>query len=501
MSKDKVITESSDWTPETLVKFDKVISKIAKDYLNLTWYPNQIEIVSSEQMIDAYSLVGLPTSYPHWKFGKDFMYNSVNYEKGRQGLAYELVINSNPCISYNMEDNTSTMMALVIAHAAYGHNSFFKNNYMFKQWTDADNIVNDMVYARDFIMKCEDKYGVEAVEEILDAAHAIQRYGVDKAKRPKKKTKAELEERRKLLLKYEEENYNVLWETLPQDVKDKLSDTYVEEVNTKIDEENILYFIENNAPNLPLWQKEIIKIVRDIAQYFYPQAQTKVINEGWASFCHYNILYKMYEEGYVGEGFMVEFLQSHSGVLFQPDYKSKYYSGLNPYTLGFNMFMDIKRMCEEPTEEDYEWFPDVAGKDWLEQIHFAMENFRDDTFILQYLSPKVIRDMKLFLTEEYDHDESHYHVTAIHNKKGYEDVRERLSEQYSRGNWLPNIKVTGLDKYDENRLILTHNIIDGKMLDEDEALDTLIQIQQLWQFPIELRAEFEDGEEITIVDI
>jgi len=501
MANNKIITESSDWTPETLIKFDKVISKIAKDYLNLTWYPNQIEIVSSEQMIDAYSLVGLPTSYPHWKFGKDFMYNSVNYEKGKQGLAYELVINSNPCISYNMEDNTSTMMALVIAHAAYGHNSFFKNNYMFKQWTDADNIVNDMVYARDFIMKCEDKYGVSAVEEVLDAAHAIQRYGVDKAKRAKKKSAKDIEERRKLLLKYEEENYNVLWETLPQDVKDKLSGDADKKRDTKIDEENILYFIENNVPNLPLWQKEIIKIVREVAQYFYPQAQTKVINEGWASFCHYNILYKMFEEGYVNDGFMVEFLQSHSGVLYQPEYKSKYYSGLNPYTLGFNMFMDIKRMCEEPTEEDYEWFPNLAGGDWLEEIHYAMENFRDDSFILQYLSPKVIRDMKLFLTEEYEDDEQHYHITAIHDQGGYEEVREKLSKQYSRGEWLPNIKVTGVDKYDENRLILTHHIVDGKMLDEDEALDTLIQVQQLWQFPIELRAQFEDGEEITIVDI
>lgn len=503
MAKEKrYITESPDWTYDTLKKFDEVIAKYAKDYLKLDWYPNQIEIVSSEQMLDAYSLIGLPISYPHWKFGKDFMANAVSYEKGRQGLAYELVINSNPCISYNMEDNSSLMMALVLAHAAYGHNSFFKCNYMFKQWTDADNIINDMMYARDFILKCEDKYGIEAVEDVLDACHALQRFGVDKRKRPKKRNKNKEIERRKLVAKYEDENYNVLWETLPNDVK------YAIDLNNqlvvkqdKMDEENILYFLEHNTPTLPLWKKEIINIVRNIGQYFYPQSQTKVVNEGWASFCHYHLIYKLYEEGYINDGFMLEFSKSHSGVLYQPPYNSKYYSGLNPYTLGFNIFMDIKRMCEEPTEEDYRWFPDIAGKDWLEQVHFAMENFRDDSFILQYLSPKVIRDMKLFLTVDREEDEENYHVEAIHNDKGYRDVREALYKQYQRNNYMPTIRVTNVDTYDNNKLTLTHYVEDGKLLDEDSAQETVELMQTIWPFAIELNSRFPTGDEINIIEV
>ena len=122
-------------------------------------------------------------------------------------------------------------------------------------------------------------------------------------------------------------------------------------------EENILYFIEKNAPKLPVWKRELIRIVRKVAQYYYPQGMTKVMNEGFATFMHYHIINKLFEEGFLDDGFMLEFIKSHSGVIYQPAYNSPYFSGLNPYTLGFNIFMDIKRICQEPTEEDKKWFP------------------------------------------------------------------------------------------------------------------------------------------------
>lgn len=173
MSELKKLFSKADWNEETIIEADKIVSRIAKDYLGLDTYPNQFEVVSSEQMLDAYSLIGLPISYNHWKFGKDFVMNQNQYKKGRMGLAYELVINSNPCISYNMEDNTTCLMVLVLAHAAYGHNHFFKNNYLFKQWTQADSIIDYMVFAKNYIAKCEEKYGYEEVEMTLDACHAL----------------------------------------------------------------------------------------------------------------------------------------------------------------------------------------------------------------------------------------------------------------------------------------------------------------------------------------
>ena len=163
----KELFSKSDWDYDTIAYADEVTSKIGKEYLKLDIYPNQIEIVSSEQMIDAYSLIGLPISYNHWSFGMQYASTHQSYTKGKQGLAYEMVINSNPCISYNMEDNSTCLMVLVLAHAAQGHNHFFKNNYMFKQWTDADHIIDYMKFAKKYVSDCEGKYGLEDVEDVL----------------------------------------------------------------------------------------------------------------------------------------------------------------------------------------------------------------------------------------------------------------------------------------------------------------------------------------------
>lgn len=477
-----------NWDYETLEAADEVISRIGREYLKLKTYPNQIEIVTSEQMLDAYALTGLPTSYPHWKFGKDFVLNQNNYTKGRMGLSYELVINSNPCISYNMENNSTCMMLLVIAHACQGHNAFFANNYMFLDWTSADSIVDYMVFARDFIMKCEEEYGEEEVETVLDAAHALMHHGVDKYKKPSKVSAKEENERLKKLTQIRRENYNEIWRTLPKATAAADSFFGEEEIFPKEPEENILYFIEKYAPNMPAWKREIIRIVRKVSQYFYPQGATKVMNEGFATFTHYHIINKLFEEGYVNDGFMLEFIKSHSGVLFQPGYKSKYYSGLNPYTLGFNIFMDIKRMCEEPTAEDRAWFPNVVGKDWLQQVHYVMENFRDDSFILQYLSPKVIRDMKLFTIVDNEF-EKEYEIGAIHNERGYKRVREQLSQQYDRSAHVPNIQVTKVDLHQTSKLYLTHYIQKERRLDPDSAYDTLEHIRYLWGYPVELHSK------------
>jgi spore cortex formation protein SpoVR/YcgB (stage V sporulation) len=185
-----------------------------------------------------------------------------------------------------MEDNTTCLMILVLAHAAYGHNHFFKNNYLFKQWTHADSIVDYMLFARNFITECEEKYGYEAVEEILDACHALMSYGVDKYQKPR--TLSPQEEQERLTKKIEDNRVllNDLWRTVPQNEQAK----EVVDRHPKQPEENILYFIEKKSPILKEWQREIVRIVRKTSQYFYPQGQTKVANEGCATFSHYEIV-------------------------------------------------------------------------------------------------------------------------------------------------------------------------------------------------------------------
>lgn len=476
---------ANNWNYETLEAADEITSKIGKEQFKLDIYPNQIEIVTAEQMIDAYSLVGLPTSYPHWKFGKDFVMNQTNYSKGRQGLSYEMVINSNPCISYNMENNTTCMMVLVIAHACQGHNAFFKNNYMFKDWTSADSIIDYMVFARNYIIECEEQYSLDEVETVLDACHALMNHGIDKYRKPPKLSAKEEMARLKRLTSIKQENYNELWRTLPIDLIAKNKKKPQEKTLLDEPEENLLYFLEKNAPQLATWKREIIRIIRKVAQYFYPQGMTKVMNEGFATFMHYHIINEMFEQQYLNDGFMLEFFHSHSSVIFQPEYNSKYFSGINPYTLGFNIFMDIKRICLEPTKEDKEWFPNLIGKNWLDEVHYAMENFRDDSFILQYLSPKVIRDMRLFTIADYE-NEDEYEIAAIHNEKGYRKIREDLSNQYKRSRFVPDIQVTKVDRFSNQKLHLLHQITQDKRLEPKDAENTLEYIRYLWEFPVEL---------------
>jgi len=162
---DRYLFEGPEWDFEKLRRVYGAIEEIALGEMGLDIYPNQIEVITSEQMLDAYASIGLPLMYRHWSFGKRFAREEALYRHGLQGLAYEIVINSSPCISYIMEENSMTMQSLVIAHAAFGHNHFFKNNYLFRQWTDATGILDYLTFARDFVTHAEESHGVEAVEQ------------------------------------------------------------------------------------------------------------------------------------------------------------------------------------------------------------------------------------------------------------------------------------------------------------------------------------------------
>ena len=163
MNTTTAIGVEKDWNFDSLRRTYDAISDIAlKRNCSLDLYPNQIEIITFEQMLDAYSSIGMPLMYQHWSFGKNFARDELLYRHGLRNLAYEIVINSNPCISYLMEENSMMMQTLVIAHAAFGHNHFFKNNNLFKQWTDADGILDYLEFAKSYIASCESRHGEAA---------------------------------------------------------------------------------------------------------------------------------------------------------------------------------------------------------------------------------------------------------------------------------------------------------------------------------------------------
>lgn len=488
MSMREPIAEGSEWTFEALEAFERELGRIARDRYRLDTYPNQIEIISAEQMMDAYSSVGMPVGYHHWSFGKQFLSTEQQYRKGHIGLAYELVINSDPCIAYLMEENSLTLQALVIAHACFGHNSFFKGNYLFREWTDASAIVNYILFARDYITECEERHGVEAVESLLDSCHALMNLGVDRFRRPRPISPDEEKRRQKDREDYLQQQVNDLWRTVPK------KEQKVEEQWPRFPsepQENLLYFIEKNAPLLEPWEREIVRIVRKIAVYYYPQRQTKVMNEGWATFWHYTLMNDLYDEGLIGEGNILEFLQSHTNVIYQPEFDSPYFSGINPYTLGFAMFTDMRRICENPTEEDRRFSPDIAGSDWLETLHHAMANFKDESFILQHLSPKVIRDLKLFSIVDDDAD-SAIRVSAIHNDDGYQRLREDLADQHNLSKLEPDIQVWEVSLRGDRSMTLRHNQRDRIALDEDDAKEVLKHVHRLWQFDVHLESMRDD---------
>ncbi|RUQ97843.1 SpoVR family protein [Legionella septentrionalis] len=478
----KPLSTGAEWTFELLQTYDREIARIAKDF-RLDTYPNQIEVISAEQMMDCYASVGMPIGYHHWSFGKHFVNVEKSYQRGQMGLAYELVINSNPCISYLMEENTMAMQALVIAHACYGHNSFFKNNYLFKMWTSADAIIDYLLFAKNYISECEERYGIEDVESTLDACHALMNYGVDRYKHPTALTIQEEKIRQQNREIYLQSQINELWRTIPFN-----KETFHKREKKRFPEEpqeNILYFIEKNAPLLHPWQREIVRIVRKIAQYFYPQGQTKVMNEGWACFWHYTLLHALYDEGLVTDEFMLEVLQNHTNVIMQPAYNSPYYSGINPYTLGYHMMQDIKRICENPTPEDKFWFPELVNSDWLKSLDNAMRNFKDESFIAQFLSPRVIRELKLF----HILDDDRYPelvVGAIHDEGGYQQIREALSRQYNLGYLEPDIQVFSVDMEGDRTLTL-HYMQHERAPLGNTTHEVLKHLHSLWKFPVALK--------------
>ena len=482
------LVSGSEWTFDLIDECYGHIARIAAQF-GLDTYPNQIEVITSEQMLDAYARIGMPIGYHHWSFGKHFIINEQQYKRGQMGLAYEMVINSNPCIAYLMEENSMMMQCLVMAHACFGHNSFFKSNYLFRTWTDAEAIIDYLVFARNYLAECEQRHGEFEVELLLDSCHALMNHGVDRYKRPNpiglREERRRQEEREAFL----QSQVNDLWRTIPHG-RDRTAARAAPRFPPE-PQENILYFIEKNAPLLQPWQREVVRIVRKLGQYFYPQRQTQVMNEGWATFWHYTIMNRLYDEGIIGEGFMLEFLHSHTNVVNQPAFDSPYFSGINPYALGFAMYTDIKRICEDPDEEDRRWFPDIAGSDWRKTLDFAMRNYKDESFVAQFLSPRLMRQFRMFAVTD-DPARPELTISAIHDEAGYRHIRRVLSNQYNLSMNEPDIQIWDTDIRGDRSLVLRYTPFQGTPL-ADSYREVMKHLHRLWGFNVRLESVDEHG--------
>ena len=390
---------------EELIKWNEKIEVKAKVF-GLDYYPQEFEVISFEDMLCYESYVGMPSHYPHWSFGKAYEKLKTLYSYDLTGLPYEMVINSDPCIAYLMKDNSLLIQILTMAHV-YAHNDFFKNNRLFKEYTRANQSIemfkNHASRIRSYIQ--DPSIGYEQVEKILDSAHAIK---------------------------------------LQSDGTESL----------------LLFIMENG--NLEDWQKDIVMIVAEQSRYFLPQMETKIMNEGWASWWHYQILQSLDLPAHL----QIEFLKVHNSVIAPNK------GAINPYYIGFKIWESLAD----------------KHKDNPEKIFQIREVERDASFIRNYLTFELCEQLNLFAYQEQD---GYYVVSEVSNADGWRKVRNQLALMVGCGG-IPNIVVEDMQKNDRT-LILKHHY-DERELHLNYASETLKHIQSLWGGRVILKTTLNDTE-------
>ena len=476
----KPIYTDETWTHDTLNQLWDAIDKIATEKYGLDYDQPQIEIITPKQMVGRMASHGLPVLYSHWSVGKQSYALEEYHKKNMLNAALEMIINSKPPIVYLCDTNNATTQATVLAHAVCGHASLFNINYIFQEYGQPDLILSYMKYAKRYIQECEHLYGETAVERTLDAAHALKSWGVDKYPRRYKK-KGEEEDRLKRWAQYEQESFNEVFDLTIAERNKEAKQSYKTDTR-RFPEENILYFIEKYSPILEPWQRELIRIVRKYYTWVYPMLKTKLLHEGWSTFWEKQLMTDLHDEGYITTGAYLEFLRLYTACNRQVDHHE-----MQPYALGGYMFEELKRICEDPTEEDKELFPQIAGSDWLTTFKDIGENYNDEDFILQFVTPRVIEKFNLYVVID-DTTEQHYTITHIQDKGELDEIRKELAKQYSVTHRVPTIRVVDYDEGGDRMLTLEHEILDNILIDEDERKETLKYVFKLWGHPVKFQS-------------
>jgi stage V sporulation protein R len=444
-----------EYVLKDLIEWNEVIESKAKE-LGLNFYPQEFEIIGFNEMLGYEAYVGMPSRYPHWSFGKSYEKNKTLYSFNLTGLPYEMVINSNPCLAYLMRENTLPLQILTIAHV-YGHNDFFKNNRLFKEGTRAKLALEMFKLDGEIIREYINAPGIgyEKVERILDAAHAI-RYNIGRVIGRKEITDEEIRKNRIDDYKKAIENKSIL------DMDMVIEEPILDKIPLEPYDDVVGFIIKYGK--LEEWEKDIVRIVKRETEYFMPQIETKTMNEGWASYWHYNILKSLD----LPEGLHFEFLKRHNDVV------APILGGLNPYYVGFKMFEDIERRY---------------GKDKIFEVR-AME--RDASFIRRYLTQELCEELNLF---QYGKKSFDYVIEEVSDEGGWKEIRDNLAFTAGLGS-IPYIRVTDLNTRDLT-LTLEH-VYDGRELEATYAKETLKYVQQLWGYKVRLLTKNKDNKEFYI---
>lgn len=420
----------TDWSIEELGSWDDKICEIGRNF-GLNWFDIDYEIIDFHEMISAMSYTGLPTHYRHWSFGKAYERTHTLYNAGASGLPYEMIINSNPSISYLMSENPMYIHILTMAHCV-GHSDFFKNNRTFSQ-TSPELIIPKFKAAAKYVKSLieDPSIGIEEVEAVLDASHAIK-YQVPRFPGIKRRGNDDLKQ--------------IYAQKMLDDTTGQYDDFDIHKMPLERDY-NVLAFISEHSRNLNEWQRNLVSIVEENSQYFIPQALTKIMNEGWAVLMHEKIV----NELNLPDKYYIPFLKLHNQVV-RPQL-----GRVNPYHLGYNIY---KRLEAE------------SGFD---ACLLAREVHNDITFLRNYLDEEACQDLNLF-SYSYKRSDDHSSIDETSDTMGWEKVRDSLIKNIGL-NSVPIIYVEEMRK--DHSLVLRHEH-DGRDLDMQYARRVFDYIRDLW---------------------
>ncbi len=464
------------------------IEQHAQDF-GLDFFPTVFQMVTFEQMNEIAAYGGFPTRYPHWTFGMEHERLAKSYAYGLSKI-YELVVNTNPCYAYLLECNPLVDQKLVMAHV-YGHCDFFKNNLYFAHTNRKmmDELANHGMRIRRYMSK----HGFEAVESLLDDCQCVDNlidlHSTFIKRRVEVRTAADLfeERERQTARRLPASDYMERYINPPDFVAEQERKLVEEETSQRRlperPERDVLLFLLEHAP-LDNWQREVLALIREEAYYFAPQGQTKIMNEGWASFVHSNLMTKQLAT----DAEIVDYAEHHSGTMGRRP------GSLNPYKLGLELLRDIEAR----------WDKGQFGKEWDECDDFERRRawdtgaglgrqklfevrklYSDVTFIDEFLTPEFCAEQGLF-AYDYDDDDNLYRIAS----RQFPDIKRKLLFQLTNFGQ-PHIAVMDANHENRGELYLKHDH-EGLDLKMREARDTLHSLYRLWKRPVHLETVVDD---------
>jgi len=484
--------------PAALAQAQREIEKHAADY-GLDFFPTSFEVVDSEQLNAVAAYGGFPSRYPHWRFGMEYEQLSKGYSYGLQKI-YELVINNNPCYAYLLSSNSATDHKMVIAHV-YGHCDFFKSNYWFSQTNRKmiDDMANHGNRVRDYI----DRFGVEEVETFIDACLSIEDLidiyspfikRTDDRSRYEFKNNLE-EDQSPQPARFQAKSYMDSFvnppEALAREAEEQRKRADVKQKYPAEPTRDVMQFLIDHAPLRP-WQLDILSIIRDEAYYFAPQGQTKIMNEGWATYWHSTIMTRHGLEA----AEVVNYAENCAGTLASSPTR------LNPYKLGLELYRDVEdRWNRGRFGHDYDACDDRRARDeWntyagegRKKIFEVRKIHNDLTFIDEFLTLDFCRQHKLFQFG-FNEGSGYYEIES----REFAKVKKQLLFQLTNMG-RPIIRVRDANYKNRGELFLEHQFA-GVELKMTYAHDTLANLHSLWKRPVHIETVLEKHVAIVSFD-